>query len=162
MSSPETYLADGEEEELEIAAPEDFEVQRDEDGEIVPVRQRIPGTDQAILVRPMPPGAFNRWLDVLTGQDESTENQARVLSEWVVEPQSWANADVEYIEQNLKGGVIGGILKAIRNSAGYEVFRAAREEDLAEASTLMGQMGEDTMADLIRDFADSDEDSDTP
>lgn len=153
MTDRKTRLADGE--DLEVANPEDFEVQRDGDGEIIPVKQRVPGTDLAIEVRPLPPGAFAEHLDVLEMQDEDSEAQAAVIREYVAAPEPLANADADYVENELKGGWLSGILQAIRNSAGYEVFRAVREDQTREMAAMMEHMGDGQMTDLVTEFADS-------
>lgn len=141
-----TRLADGD--DLAIANPEDFEIERDETGEIIPEKQRVPGTETALLVRPMPPGAFNKWLPVLEGDDEDTEKQAEVISEYVVEPESLANATPEYLENDIRGGVVGGILQAIRNSAGYEVFRSVREQTVEETAMLFRNFEIDDLVEM--------------
>lgn len=135
-----TRLADGEADDLEIAQPEDFEVRRDADGEIIPVKQRIPGTDKAVLVRPMPPGAFEANLDVLEGTTEDSARQAGVLSEWIVEGPG-AEADAEYVEQSLRGGALPGLLAAIRNAAGYEVLLADFRQRMGENAAIADRMG---------------------
>lgn len=149
MTDRRTNLADGG--DLEVANPEDYEIQRDGDGEIQPVAQRIPGTDDAILVRPMPPGDFAEYEPVLSMEDDSTERQLEVLNQFVAEPEAWANADAEYLEENLRGGVLPGILKAVRNAAGYEVFREVREDQIQTAGLMMEHMGPEQ----LEDFANS-------
>lgn len=144
-----TRLADGLDGELEIAQPEDFEVQRDGDGEILPVPQRIPGTDKAIMVRPMPPGDFQKWLPVLEGQEEDTDKQAEVMRTYIAEGPG-ADADVDYVENRLKGGVLGGLLKAIRNAAGYEVLRGNREQELEENAPMLKQIDLEDLEGLAR------------
>lgn len=155
MSDRKSRLADGEDDDLEIAAPEDFEVQRDDDGEILPVRQRVPGTDKAIAVRPLPPGAFAEWLPVLQGDDEDSEKQAEVMREFVTAPEEIATADASFVEEGMRGGWLSGVLQAIRNSSGYEVFREVRQERMREGAAVMEQLDADQMTDLVRDFSDS-------
>lgn len=148
MTDRTTRLADGEDDDLEIASPEDYEVQRNDEGDILPVKQRIPGTDDALLVKPMPPGAFNEWKSVLEGQDEDTEKQAEVMREWIVEGPG-ADATAEYVEDQLRGGVVAGLLKAIRNAAGYEVLKGNREEEMEEGLKVLDQVEGDRLKDLV-------------
>lgn len=136
-----TRLADGAGEDLQIATPEDYEVERTGDGPwheaIKPVPQRIPGTDDHIMVRPIPPGPFAEWLPVLEGEEEDSERQAEIMRKAITEPEPFATADVDYVENGLRGGVLGGILRAIRNAAGYEVLKGNREQAIEENAAMM-------------------------
>lgn len=148
-SQPAPGVNDGE--GLEIADPKDFEIQRDADGELLPVTQRIPGTNKAIRVIPPAAGDVEEYADVLQGRDESSARQAEVLRTFIVEGPG-ADADEEYVDERLRGFVLGGLLTAIRNAAGYDVHLGNQEQQMAEVQA-MSDLDPETM-DLLSQFAD--------
>lgn len=120
-----TRLNDGE--DLEIAHPEDFGVARDDSGDLQPLQQRIPGTDKAVLVKPMVGGAAERYDDVLNESNADDERVEDLLNEFIVEGIG-SSADLDRIPDFL----VPGLIQAIRNASGMEVFRAVEEQQLRE------------------------------
>lgn len=158
MSEHETRLNDGE--DLEIAHPEDFGVSRNGDGELQGVKQRIPGTDRAVLVKPMAGGEFEEWKDVLE-EDEADDDRVDEFFR-------------EFIEEGIGSGgydevpeyVAPGLIQAVKNGSGHEVFRAVQEqqtrENLAAMEALDG-VGDEAVNDLLNramDQAMDDEEAD--
>lgn len=84
-------------EDLEIAHPDDFGVTRNEDGDLAPVKQRIPGSDKAIKCRPLSSGDIEEYQDILEGDNADDERVAELLSEHIIEgigatPTRWASS----------------------------------------------------------------------
>lgn len=150
---PATRLNDGE--DLEIAEPEDFGIVRDEDGELKPVKQRIPGTDKAILCKPVVDSEPVE--DVLEAADPSPEAVDEVAEEYIVEGLGAGGT-----LSDLPDYVINGVLQAIKNASGNDIFQAAQaqraEEDLGmlqsaskeDLQKLQGMMDGDLADELQR------------
>lgn len=129
QQSQSTRLGDGE--EMKIAQPEDFGVKRDADGDLQPVKQRIPGTDMAIKVVPLVDGKGDEYEDVLEGDERDPERVDALFRECIAEGiGSDGYADIpEYVRE--------GLITAIKNSNGHQVFLAVQEQ---QAEELKGQM----------------------
>lgn len=158
MTEHETRLNDGE--DLEIAHPEDFGVSRNGDGELQGVKQRIPGTDRAILVKPMAGGQFEEWKDVLEEDEADDDRVDEFFEEFILEGIG-SNGYDEVPEY-----VAPGLIQAVKNGSGHEVFRAVEEqqtrENLAAMEALDG-IGDDALQSVLgqaMDQAMDDEDED--
>lgn len=152
----QTRLNDGD--GLEIAQPEDFGIARDETGELQPVAQRIPGTEKAVLVKPMVGGEYERWDDVVESDEADDERVDEFLQAFIVDGiGSNGISDVpDY--------VVPGLVQAVRNSAGHEVFRAVEEQQTREnlaAIEAMDGSGE-MMTDLMSEFMQAQTNGETP
>jgi len=159
VTDQKTRLNDGE--GLEIAHPEDFGISRDEHGEVQPVAQRIPGTDMAVRVKPMVGGAYEHWGDVVESDEADDERVDEFLREFIVEGIGSNGLD------EVPDYVVPGLVQAIRNSAGHEVFRAVEEqqtrENLAALTGMEGseEMLENLMGEYMRQQMDEDENGDS-
>lgn len=138
----ENRLGDGK--GLKIATEEDFGIHRTEDGDFEPIPQRIPGTDFAVKVRPLTPGKRTEFRDVLLGADAPAHRVAQLFADHIVEgigsdvdpnriptpeelpPGDEADLPIPY-------GIVPGLIQAIKNSSGEQVFRATTRQREAEA-----------------------------
>ncbi|MFC7202858.1 hypothetical protein ACFQJC_04975 [Haloferax namakaokahaiae] len=119
-------------EELELADPSDWFVRR-KDGDSLPepVKQQIPGTEQAILVRPPLSGHLEAWSGSLTSDDPDPKDLAEMFN--ICLPQLDFEVTPEMVEGDLDGheGMIGygplPLRQAILNAAGFQSFLGYRE-----------------------------------
>ena len=145
----ETRLGDGE--GLEIAHPEDFGVRRDDEGELQGLPQRIPGTDYAVMVKPMAGGEYESWKGVLESDEADDDRVDEFLQTFVLEGiGSGGLGEVpEYI--------VPGLIQAVKNGSGHEVFRAVQDqqtqENLAALEALDG-VGDEAVSDLLKQAMD--------
>lgn len=143
----ETRLNDGAD-GLEIAHPEDFGISRDDDGELLPVKQRIPGTEMAIRVKPLVGGAYDRWEDILEGKSDETDRVDALFKERIDEGIGAQGID------EVPDYVVPGLVQAIKNSSGHEVFRAVEEQETKEQMAQMEAMDSDVVENLIEKSMD--------
>lgn len=134
MPEKETHVGDGE--GLEIAHPEDFGVSRNDEGDLEPLRQRIPGTDKAVEVRPLVDGAIDRWEDVLDGQNPDDDRVDEFLRTYVV------NGIGQDGLQNIPDYLVPGLIEAVKRSSGYEVFQTIQEAQMEENLQTLQAMDE--------------------
>lgn len=122
-----TTSTDSDETETEdqpIASSEDFRIQRDEGGDLLPVREPVPGMDKDIRTIPLPDGAANRLIpDSLSPDDMEPAQVVEVLDEYVVEPdfQIDRDRDPEDVLDEFKAFVTGPLMQAVYNASGYDV-----------------------------------------
>jgi len=149
MSEHETRLNDGE--DLEIAHAEDFGISRNGDGELQGVKQRIPGTDRAVLVKPMAGGQFEEWKDVLEEDEADDDRVDEFFQTFILEGIGSGGYDEvpEYVAP--------GLIQAVKNGSGHEVFRAVEEqqtrENLAAMEALDG-IGDDALEGVLSQAMD--------
>lgn len=139
--SDDTRLGDGE--GLEIAKPEDFGVARGEGGDVLPLKQQIPGTDMAVKVRPLVGGAYDRWEDILEGRSDDTERVDALFRERIAE-----GIGAEGVDE-VPDYVVPGLVQAIKNSSGHEVFRAVEEQETKEQMAQMQMMDDEVVQNLM-------------
>lgn len=146
----DTRLNDGQ--GLEIAHEEDFGISRNGDGDLNPVAQRIPGTDKAIRCRPVPSGARQEYSDVFDEGDPDAERVAELFDEYIVEGIG-SDATAEWVEGGVPYGLVTGLVQALKNSSGEDVFMAVEEqrsEELLHNVRLMDAVGEESLESLVR------------
>lgn len=136
----ETRLNDGA--DLEIATAEDFGIARDENGDLKPVTQRIPGTEKAVLVRPVVD--VEPVADVLEGQNPDDDRVDAVAEQHVVEGLG-ADGDLS----SMPDYIINGVLQAIRDSSGHQVFRATQERQVQETTQMLQGLETEQMEALM-------------
>ncbi|RDZ53118.1 hypothetical protein C5C07_15395 [Haloferax sp. Atlit-4N] len=131
--------------DLELADPNDWFVRRkDGDSRPEPVKQRIPGTDKAILVRPPLNGHLEKWDTSLTSDDPDPEDLAEMFN--VCLPQLDFEVTPEMIEGDLDGheGMIGyGVMplrEAIKHAAGFRAFLGYRESQAEQVRVARGMV----------------------
>lgn len=121
MADKTTNLNDGE--GLEIAHPEDFGIKADDNGELMAVAQRIPGTDKAVMVNPLVDGAYNAWEDVLEGDQADDDRVDEFLKEFVAE--GIGSDGLEKVPDYL----VPALIEAVKNSSGFEVFQKLQDRE---------------------------------
>lgn len=118
-----------EQDELDIAEPEDFFVERDSDGELQPVTQPLPGVKQAIRVIPMTMGDVNKYgLD--EGMDLSNEEIAEILNEhwYEVRERDGYEITAEMVEEDAIGFGKEALVQSILRASGYDMQNALNME----------------------------------
>lgn len=151
-----TRLNDGA--ELEVAQEEDFGISRDSDGELQPVKQRIPGTDKAILCVPVVPSIREEYTDVFDSDDADPDRVAELWNDRIEEGIG-SDVDPSTVENEMPYGLIAGINQALKNSSGEQVFLAVREqvnEELAGQVEMARQLSDEGVKDLLSSANDSD------
>lgn len=144
-----TRLNDGE--GLEIAKPEDFNIRRGPDGDLLPVMQRIPGTEKAIKVKPISGGAREKYGDILSGQSGDEERMAELWNDHIIEGVGSAVTPQE-LNDVIPYGLIAGVNQALKNSSAEDVFIAVRQQQNEEIQANMGAMealGPDAMGAIM-------------
>ncbi len=150
-----TRLGDGE--GLEVADPADFSIQRDGEGDIIPVKQKIPGTDKAVLVHPLHGGAVEEYSDVLEGENADDERVDEFLETHIVRGPGQNGIG------DLHDYVIPALIQAVKNSSGHDLFIGAQEQrskEVAANMRMMEAMGvdlSDKMGELMEEEMGEDE-----
>jgi hypothetical protein len=118
-----TRLNDGE--DLEIAEPEDFGISRDADGDLKPVKQRIPGTNKAIKCKPV---IDSEPIETaLEAADPSEDDIDAVGGEYIV-----AGLGADGTLSDLPDYIIQGVLQALKNASGNDIFLAVENQRVEE------------------------------
>lgn len=114
-----TEINDGE--GLEIAHPEDFGISRDDEGNLVSVKQQVPETNFAIKCIPLVEGAVERWDDVLESDTADDDRTDEFLKKYVEEGigQDGLSSCPDYL--------VPAVIEAVKKSSGYEVFQDMRD-----------------------------------
>ena len=147
----ETRLNDGD--GLEIAQPEDMGVIRDENGDLKPVMQKIPGSD-GLAIRCKPVVDVEPVADVLEGENPPDERVNEVAEQYIVEGPG--------ADGNLKGWGdyrANAVLQALKDASGHQYFRAAQERRLEEEAALIESIGPETLQKLNQAGHDTKEQS---
>lgn len=148
----DTNLADGD--GLEIATEEDFGIAVDDRGDLVPVKQQIPGTEKAIRCRPLPSGALERYQDVLEGEEADDGRIAELFEEFIVEGVG-SDATEEWVAEVCPGYLVSGLIQALKNSSGYDVFLAVqqlRSEEIRRNAEVLQMFETDDLMALVDSF----------
>lgn len=122
-------MTENDTEELEIAEPEDFFVERDSDGNLQPVTQKLPGVEQHIRVVPMTMGDVNKY-----GLDEGVDLEAEDIAE--ILNNHWADVverdDYEITAEQVEDDAIGfgreALIQSILRASGYDMQNALNME----------------------------------
>jgi len=136
MTDRETRFADGEDEDLEIATPEDFGVRRDDNGELVPQKQRIPGTEKAVLVKPLVGGAAERYDDVLNSDRADDERVEEFFDEFIVQGVG-SSGNLS----NVPDYLVSALIQAVKNSSGFTAHSAVEQQQMRENAAALEMMG---------------------
>lgn len=143
----------GEESGQPLASADDFRIQRDEDGELLPVREAVPGMEKDIKCIPLPDGAGNRLIpETARPADMDDEHVVEVLDEWIVEPDFNIDRsrDPEEVLEEFKSFPLSPLLQAVFNASGYEVFNGMLSETIE---------GDDALADVFQEIVEDGMDS---
>lgn len=156
MTNRDTRFADGEDNDLEIAHPEDFGVRRNDEGELTPVKQRIPGTEHAVKVKPLVGGAAERYEDVLEEDRADDDRVEEFFKEFIAEGIG-SSGDLS----NVPDYLVSPLIQAVKNSSGFSAFSAVQQQQMREnaaALEAVGGMG-DELLEKAMDEATDDEDN---
>lgn len=128
-------MTDNSDSELDIAQPEDFFVVRDEDDELQPVAQPLPGVEQCINVVPITLGDLNEYGGAngqLNPAELDTETIAEIFNEhWYdVKTREDIEIDAEMVEDDMIGFGRDALLQAILRASGYDMQNALNMENL--------------------------------
>jgi hypothetical protein len=160
MTDRETRFADGEDDDLEIAHPEDFGVRRDDEGELAPVKQRIPGTDLAVKVKPLVGGAAERYEDVLESDRADDERVEAFFGEFIAEGIG-SSGDLE----NVPDYLVPALIQCVKNSSGFTAFSAVQQQQMKEnaaALEAVGGMGDELLEKAMEEVNEDDAEEATP
>lgn len=128
--------------DLDVAQPEDFFVSRSDGETPDPVKQRIPGTHEALRVRPLTNGQLDAWGDELESDDPDPEIIAECFN------YALADLDRTVTPEDVERGMIGygtmPVLQAIKNASGYQAFLGFRKQQM-ELVGMLNQLDEDSM-----------------
>jgi hypothetical protein len=120
---PHTNDGDG----LEVADPNDYFVTGKPDDAPDPVLQQIPGTDQALRIRPLMNHHLERFGKELESDDPDDSVVAEVFNYALADFDGEITADM--VEQGLIGYSAMPILQAIKNASNYKAFLGYQEEE---------------------------------
>lgn len=119
---------------LDIATPDDFLVTRDEDDELQPVTQPLPGVEQSVRVIPMSTGDANKWGDTNGRLDPNSLDSgaiAEILNEhWFDLREADRSVTATDVEENLIAFGRDSLLKAIFRASGFDMQDALNKENL--------------------------------
>lgn len=120
--------------ELEIAEPDDFFVTRDEDDNLQPVTQPLPGVEQAIRVVPMTMGDVNKYggeEEIMAG-NITNEELADILNDHWYDVRTREDYEItaEMIEEDMIGFSKEALLTAILRASGYDMKDALNRENI--------------------------------
>jgi hypothetical protein len=136
----ETRLASGE--GLEIATESDFGIRRDDEGNLKPIKQEIPGSDGK-AIRCLPVVDVEPVADVLEGQNPPDERVNEVAEQYIVEgPGADGNLS------DLPDYATNAILQALKEASGHRLFRKTQERRLEEEAALIEAVGPETLRKL--------------
>jgi len=131
-ADPSTWEGDRPPEDA-IASREDFEVERDGDGELVPQWERVPGTQKWVKVVPARQGDADRYLPDSGNPGDMTDRQiVEVLNQFYVEP-SW-DLDPRHATQeieDIKAFGVDPLIMAWYNASGFD-YQMGMVSDNAE------------------------------
>lgn len=113
------------EDDLKIAQPDDFFVERDSDDNLQPVTQKIPGVEEHLRVIPMTMGDVNKYgLD--EGLEASDEDLAEIFNNHL------ADLERELDEGDVSDNMIGfgkdALVQTILRASGYDMQNAINME----------------------------------
>lgn len=121
--------------DLNIAEPDDFFVTRDDDDELQPVTQPLPGVDEAINVVPLTMGDLNKYggsNGQLNPAELDFDEVAELLNEHWYEVREKDDFEVtpEMIEDDMIGFGRDALITAILRASGHDLQNALNMENL--------------------------------
>lgn len=114
-----------EDNELEIASPNDFFVERDSDDNLQPVTQKIPGVEQHLRVIPMTMGDVNKY-GLNQEVDLSDEDLAEIFNKHLADLEKEIAA--EDVSDNMIGFGKEALIQTILRASGYDMQNAINME----------------------------------
>jgi hypothetical protein len=120
--------------ELEIAQPDDFLVQRDDDDNLQPITQQLPGVEEHIRVVPMTMGDLNAYGSSggqLNPAELGADEIATLLNEhWYDLRTSERELTPEDVHQDMIGFGRDALVTAILRASGYDLQQGLNMEQL--------------------------------
>lgn len=99
---------------------DDLFIQRDEEGEVLPVEKEVPYLGKTAKITPMPYGEVQRQMgDVGDGDMIEGETVAEILREHVIEP-DLSEINAEDLDERMKAIVPQALLLAVFEASGVE------------------------------------------
>lgn len=96
---------------------EELKIDRNEDGEIIPVKGETPGLERPIIVKPMPSGANKEHFgDVAFAGEVDDSTKAEVLNEYYVRPEF--DVDANDVKNNFDRQTINDYLQGLMAYSG--------------------------------------------
>jgi hypothetical protein len=140
---------DGELDVDAIAFREDFEIKRDEDGELLPKWEPIPGTGKHVLVTPCTQGEADKYLPASGDARALDDNEiARIFREFFVHP-DFSDVRPTHVDEHRKNAVsddggpladfgafgVDPLLLAWMNASNFDMSRGlvAQNAEIVEA-----------------------------
>jgi len=119
-------MATEETNDTEIAQPDDFFVERNEDDELQPVTQKIPGVEEHLRVIPMTLGDVNEYgLD--EGEDLNDAEMAEIFNKHLADLDRELSA--EDVSENMIGFGKEALLQCVLRASGYDMQNAINMEN---------------------------------
>lgn len=112
--------------DLEVADPNDFFITRSDGENPDPVKQRIPGTDDALRIVPLTNAKLEAWGDELESDDPDEETVADVFNYALADLDRTLTADD--IDRNMIGYGVAPLMQAVKNASGYQAFLGYQEQ----------------------------------
>lgn len=120
--------------DLEIATPDDFLVQRDDEDNLQPVTQALPGVEEHIRVIPMTMGDLNAYGGSggqLNPAELGADEIADLLNEhWYDMRESERELTAEDVESDMIGFGRNALVTAILRASGYDLQQGLNMEQL--------------------------------
>ena len=120
--------------DLEIATPDDFLVQRDDEDNLQPVTQALPGVEEHIRVIPMTMGDLNAYGGSggqLNPAELDADEIADLLNEhWYDMRESERELTAEDVESDMIGFGRNALVTAILRASGYDLQQGLNMEQL--------------------------------
>lgn len=120
--------------ELELATPDDFLVTRDDEDELQPVTQPLPGVEQHVRVVPMTIGDTNEYGDANGNIDPnslSNEEIAEILNtHWYDLRDSDRELEADDIESDMIAFGTEALLTAILRASGFDLRQGLNMDNL--------------------------------
>ena len=116
-----------------VATKEDLQVQRDEDGELLPVVTPIPGMDKSVVHYPITRGGRNELIPSSMQLDQMTNAQmAKLLREYCIRP-DFSDIEPEDVNDDDWKAFVDAetIVEVICEGSGYRVVEAQASRRMA-------------------------------
>lgn len=107
------------EEEKKYASQEDFEVQRNDNDEIIPVDVQLQDSEKYVKVKPITYGKANEEFSFEDPNDVPTEKLVKLIKDHIVRP-DYGWIDVKHVNKKMKPMALGRLLQAIMEASGLE------------------------------------------
>lgn len=123
--------------ELDIAEPEDFLVTRNEDDELQPVVQKLPGVEQHVEVVPLTIGEVEEYGLNDDSVELSDAEVAEIINEhWYTLRESENELQPDNVDEQLIGFGKDALVQAILRASGYDLQNGMAMEQFEQLAEL--------------------------